>query len=194
MVSPRQVITSRSSRLTSPMIAAATSHLRQISKKRGTSVGATTAIMRSCDSLIKISSGLSEESRSGTLSRSTFIPPSPAADSSEVAQEMPAAPKSWIPVITPAANSSRVHSISSFSMNGSPTWTVGRSAELVEAPLGAGLPKVSDARIEAPPMPSPPVAAPYMITWLPAPVALARCRSSCRSTPTHSALTSGLPR
>ena len=44
-----------------------------------------------------------------------------------------------------------------------------------------------------PPMPSPPVAAPYKITWLPTPVALARCRSSCRSTPTQSALTSGLP-
>ena len=145
------------------MIAAATSHFRQISKNRTTSAGATTAIIRSCDSLIKISSGLSEESRSGTLSRSTLIPPSPAAESSEVAQEMPAAPKSWIPVITPAANSSRVHSIRSFSMNGSPTWTAGRLVRRPE-PVEGPSSNVSEARIEAPPMPSPPVAAPYMIT------------------------------
>ena len=81
------------------------------------------------------------------------MPPSPAAASSEVAQEMPAAPKSWMPVTTPAANSSRVHSMSSFSMNGSPTCTAGRLDGLSSS-------KVSDARIEAPPMPSPPVAAP----------------------------------
>ena len=39
-----------------------------------------------------------------------------------------------------------------------------------------------------------PVVAPYKITLLPAPVARARWRSSCRSTPTQSALTSGFPR
>ncbi len=81
------------------------------------------------------------------------MPPSPALASSEVAQEMPAAPRSWMPTMIPAANSSSVHSISSFSMNGSPTCTAGRFA-------GPSASNVSDARMEAPPMPSPPVAAP----------------------------------
>ena len=92
-----------------------------------------------------------------------------------------------MPATRPAAKISSVHSISSFSMNGSPTCTLGRLA-------GPSASKVSDARTETPPMPSPPVRAPYRITWLPTPDALARCRSSCRSTPTQSALTSGLPR
>jgi hypothetical protein len=154
-----------------------------------------TAIIRSWDSLIRISSGASVESRSGTLVSSTCMPPSPAAASSEVAQEMPAAPKSWMPRTMPEANSSSVHSMSSFSMNGSPTCTLGRLAgpAAPEAPSG-GASNSTEARIEAPPMPSPPVRAPYMMTRLPAPDALARCRSSCRSTPTHRALTSGLPR
>ena len=178
---------SRSSSVTSPTTVASTSHLRQIAMNASTSPGSTTAIMRSCDSLMRISSGLSEGSRSGTRSSSTCMPPSPAAASSEVAQEMPAAPKSWMPVTSPAAKSSSVHSMRSFSMNGSPTCTAGRFDGFVAS-------NVSLARIEAPPMPSPPVAAPYMITWLPAPVALATCRSSWRSTPTQRALTSGLPR
>src|SRR5204862_99237 len=54
--------------------------------------------------------------------------------------------------------------------------------------------KVSDARPLTPPMPSPPVRAPYRMTWLPLPVALARWRSSWRSTPIARALTSGLLR
>ena len=58
-----------------------------------------------------------------------------------------------MPLTSPAANSSRVHSMSSFSMNGSPTWTLGRLA-------GPVLSKVSLARMLTPPMPSPPVLAP----------------------------------
>ena len=131
MVSPCQSMISRSPSVTSPTTVACTSHLRQIARNASTSPGSTTAIIRSCDSLIRISSGLSVGSRSGTTSRSTCMPPSPAAASSEVAQEMPAAPKSWMPVISLAANSSSVHSISSFSMNGSPTWTAGRFDGLV---------------------------------------------------------------
>ena len=63
-----------------------------------------------------------------------------------------------MPATIPAANSSRVHSISSFSMNGSPTWTLGRLAgpELPSADWS----KVSLARTLTPPMPSPPVLAP----------------------------------
>lgn len=51
----------------------------------------------------------------------------------------------------------------------------------------------SDARIEAPPIPSPPVRAPKRTTLLPVPEAFARRMSSWRRTPTASALTSGLP-
>ncbi len=76
--------------------------------------------------------------------------------------------------------------MSSFSMNGSPTCTAGR---LVGPPAS----KVSDARIDAPPMPSPPVFAPYRTTRLPTPLALARWMSSWRRVPTQSALTSGFP-
>ena len=76
-----------------------------------------------------------------------------------------------MPVTMPAANSSSVHSMSSFSMNGSPTWTLGRFA-------GPSAANVSDASTLTPPMPSPPVRAPYSTTWLPTPVALARWRSS----------------
>ena len=92
-----------------------------------------------------------------------------------------------MPPTRSSANSSSVHSISSFSMNGSPTWTLGRFAGAASAS------NVSLASTETPPMPSPPVLAPYRMTWLPTPVAFARCSSSCRITPTQSALTSGLP-
>ena len=83
------------------------------------------------------------------------MPPSPADASSDVAQESPAPPRSWMPLTSPAANSSSVHSMSSFSMNGSPTWTLGR---LAGPPVAAS--KVSLARMLTPPMPSPPVLAP----------------------------------
>ncbi len=58
-----------------------------------------------------------------------------------------------MPATTPAANSSRVHSMRSFSMNGSPTWTLGRL-------VGPESVNVSEARTLTPPMPSPPVRAP----------------------------------
>ena len=50
-----------------------------------------------------------------------------------------------------------------------------------------------EASTETPPMPSPPVVAPYRMTRLPTPLAFARWMSSCFIVPTHSALTSGLP-
>ncbi len=76
--------------------------------------------------------------------------------------------------------------MSTFSANGSPTCTAGRLVGPVES-------NESEARMEAPPMPSPPVRAPNSTTWLPAPVALASLMSSWRITPTARALTSGLP-
>ena len=190
-VSPRQVMTSRPVSVTSPITAARTSHLAQTARNSSTRPGSTTAIMRSCDSLIKISGGPSDASRSGTSSSRTSMPPVPAAASSVVAHATPAAPRSWMPVTRPPAKSSRQHSTSSFSGNGSPTWTLGRLADAV--PSEAASPNVALASTEAPPTPSGPVVEPNRITLLPGPLAAATCRSPCRMTPTQSALTSGLP-
>ena len=119
----------------------------------------------------RISSAVSVGSRSSTSSSETCMPPSPLLASSDVAHEMPAAPRSWMPSTRSPANSSRQHSMSTFSANGSPTCTAGRL-------VGPPSLKVSEARMEAPPMPSPPVRAPNSTTLLPTPRAFARCRSS----------------
>ncbi len=156
--------------VTSPITVASTPQRSQTAMNCSTSAGSTTAIMRSCDSLIRISGGPSAGSRSGTTSRSTSIPVPPPAASSVVAHATPAAPRSWMPVTRPAAYSSRQHSISSFSMNGSPTCTLGR---LADSPP----PKVALASTEAPPMPSGPVREPNRITLLPVPRAAASLRS-----------------
>ena len=186
IVSPFQVITRRPVSVTSPITSAGTSHLSQIAMKASRFAGVTIAIIRSCDSLIRISSGTSEGSRSGTRFRSTCMPPVPLAASSVVAQETPAAPRSWMPTTTSAAYSSRQHSMSSFSMNGSPTCTAGRFASEPSS-------NVALASTLAPPMPSAPVAAPKSTTLLPGPGAMASLIWSLRSRPTQSALTSGLP-
>jgi hypothetical protein len=72
-------------------------------------------------------------------------------------------------------------------MNGSPTCTEGSFLREFSAS------KVSDASTDTPPMPSSPVRAPNRMILLPAPEANAKCRSSWRNTPTHIALTNGLP-
>ncbi len=76
-------------------------------------------------------------------------------------------------------------------MNGSPTWTLGRLAP--SPPTAEPPPNEALASTDAPPMPSGPVRDPNRMTWLPGPVAAASLRSAGRSTPTQSALTSGLP-
>ena len=81
--------------------------------------------------------------------------------------------------------------MSTFSMKGSPTWTEG--SFLRPAPEPSSPPKVSLASTDTPPIPSSPVRAPNRMILLPVPEAKARCRSSLRSTPTHNALTRGLP-
>ena len=144
------------------MTVASTSHFAQISRNASSLAGSTTAHMRSCDSLMRISSGASDESRSGTRSSQTVMPPSPSDASSEVAQDSPAPPRSWMPTTRSAANTSRQHSMSTFSMNGSPTCTAGRL-------VGCASSNVSEASTETPPMPSPPVAAPNSTTRLPVP-------------------------
>ena len=101
--SPCQVISSRPVPVTSPITVAWTSHLAQMAMKRSSPAGGTIAIIRSCDSLIRISAGPSEGSRSGTASRRTRMPTPPPAASSVVAQATPAAPRSWMPTTSPAA-------------------------------------------------------------------------------------------
>ena len=64
-------------------------------------------------------------SRCGTRSR-YISTPVPARDAiSKLEQVRPAAPMSWIPTTAPVFITSRQASCSSFSVNGSPTWTVG---------------------------------------------------------------------
>ncbi len=77
--------------------------------------------------------------------------------------------------------------MSTFSVNGSPTWTAG---SFLRPPLDS---KVSDASTDTPPIPSSPVRAPNRMILLPVPDANARCRSSVRMTPAHRALSRGLP-
>ena len=89
--------------MTSPMTVASTSHLSVIARNASSWPGSTTAIIRSWDSDMRISSGRSDASRSGTRSSSTAMPPSPLEASSLVAQDSPAPPRSWMPATTLAA-------------------------------------------------------------------------------------------
>ena len=76
--------------------------------------------------------------------------------------------------------------MSSFSANGSPTWTDGRLD-------GSSSVNVAEARTDAPPIPSRPVAEPNRTTRLPGPGALASVSRSSGSRPMAMTLTSGLP-
>ncbi len=69
-------------------------------------------------------------SRIGTLSSSTITPSPPLAAISNDDEVRPAAPMSWMATMASVAISSRQASSSSFSTNGSPTWTVGRFSSL----------------------------------------------------------------
>src|SRR5699024_2582599 len=77
----------RSSSVTSPITAISTSQRAAIASNSASFSGRTMAIMRSWDSLIRISPAFSEGSRSSTFSRSMRIPERPLAASSLVAQE-----------------------------------------------------------------------------------------------------------
>ncbi|CPU65564.1 Uncharacterised protein [Mycobacteroides abscessus] len=103
MRSPWWSIVRRPESLTSPMTAVSTSHLAVMARNSSSFSGATTAIMRSCDSDMRISPALSVGSRSRTSSSHTCMPPSPFEASSDVAHEIPAAPRSWMPSTTCAA-------------------------------------------------------------------------------------------
>ena len=91
-------------------------------------------------------------SRFGTRAMSISMPVPARPPISEVAQVSPAAPMSWMPTTAPVASTSRQASSSTFSMNGSPTCTVGRFSSLPS-------PNSAEAMV-APWMPSRPVLAP----------------------------------
>ena len=138
--------------------------------------------MRSCDSEIMISNGSMPSSRTGTRSRSSSSPTPPLEAISEVEEARPAAPRSCSDTSSSSSTSSSEHSISFFSVNGSPIWTLGRFESSPSS-------RSCEASTEAPPMPSRPVSAPNSTTRLPAPAALARCSDSASSRPTHIAFT-----
>ena len=81
--------------------------------------------------------------------------------------------------------SSRLASISSFSANGSPTWTLGRFE-------GSSSVNVADARTDAPPIPSRPVVEPKSTARLPGSRRRAQSQSRSSSRPMAITLTSGL--
>ena len=124
-------------------------------------------------------------SRVGTRARSISTPTPPFAAISADEDVRPAAPMSWIATMCPEAISSRLASSSSFSVNGSPTCTWGRRCSLSRV-------SSSEAN-DAPWMPSRPVRDPTTSSTLPTPCAAAVMRSCSRNSPTHMALTSGLP-
>ena len=91
-------------------------------------------------------------SRRGTLPMSISMPVPAREAHSAVEQVRPAAPMSWMPTTAPVLSTSRQASSSTFSMNGSPTCTVGRRSSLPS-------PNSAEAMV-APWMPSRPVLAP----------------------------------
>ena len=174
------------SSVTRPITATGRSQRSHTARTASQRPGSTIATIRSWDSLIITSNGSMPGSRRGIASRSTSMPVPPRSAVSHVAQVMPAAPRSWIETTRPFAISSRVASMSSFSANGSPTWTDGRLD-------GSWSPNVALASTDAPPMPSRPVAEPYRTTRLPGPSAEARVSIPSSSRPIAMTLTSGLP-
>ncbi len=110
------------------------------------------------------------------------IPTSPFDAISPAEEVRPAAPRSWSETSSPRSSSSRQHSSSFDSSNGSPIWTLGR---LLSSPASSS----AEARTEAPPMPSRPVDAPMITSRFPGPAAAERIISSVLARPTHIALT-----
>ena len=137
--------------------------------------------MRSCDSDSISSYGVIPVSRIGTFERSSSIPTPPREHISNVEDVNPAAPMSWMATTASPWRTSRTASRTSFSANGSPTWTVGRRWDFASS-------KTSDA-IDAPWIPSRPVFEPAYRTGFPGPAAFARKMRSWRTSPTAIAFT-----
>ncbi len=174
------------SSVTRPMTATGSPQRSQTSRTSSQRSGRTAAHIRSWLSEIMTSKGSISGSRRGMASRSTRMPVPARSAVSDVAQVIPPAPRSWRPSTRPRSISSRLASMSSFSANGSPTWTLGRLE-------GSSSVKVALARTEAPPIPSRPVVEPNRTTRLPGPGAAASVRSRSSISPMAITLTSGLP-
>jgi hypothetical protein len=84
-------------------------------------------------------------SRTGTCRGRARCPRSPLAPISTAEQVRPAAPMSWMAMTAPDAISSRQASSRHFSVNGSPTCTVGRFSSMVVVELGRGHGRAADA-------------------------------------------------
>ena len=168
--------------MTVPIVVAGTSQRSHTPISSETRSGSTTHSIRSCDSEIMISNGSMPGSRSGTRETSMSSPTSPLLAISEADDVRPAAPRSWSEVSSPRSSSSRQHSSSFFSENGSPIWTDGRFAS-------SPSPSSALASTDAPPIPSRPVSAPSRISTLPGPAAALRVSRSCGAIPRHIALT-----
>ncbi len=168
--------------MTSPIAVALTSHFAHTASTSSTRSGSTTHSMRSCDSEIMISNGSMSASRSGTRRTSRSIPTPPLAAISDDDEVSPAAPRSCRATSSDRSSSSREHSSSLLSSNGSPICTVGRLAE-------SSSPSSADASTDAPPIPSRPVRAPNSTTTFPTPAAALLISFDVSISPTHIALT-----
>ena len=161
---PRRRRSTRSRResVTSPIAVERTSQRSQTSCSSASLSGSTTHSIRSWDSEIMISNGSMSSSRSGTFDTSMSRPTSPLEAISDEEDDSPAAPRSWSDASVPRSSSSRQHSSSFFSSNGSPICTEGR----LEASSSSSS---AEASTDAPPMPSRPVRAPISTSRLPTP-------------------------
>ena len=171
---------SRRASVTEPIGVARTSQRAHTASTLSRRSGSTTHSIRSWDSETITSKGSMPGSRRGTRSTSMSIPTRPLEAISDEEDDSPAAPRSWSDSSRPRSRSSRQHSSSFFSSNGSPIWTLGR--------LASSSPSSALASTEAPPMPSRPVSAPRRTTRLPTPAAALLVRRSRGATPRHMAL------
>ena len=170
--------------VTTPTGVASTPHFRQMESTSSRSSSEQIANIRSWDSDIIISMGSMPGSLSGTFEMSTSIPHPPRSAVSQVAQVSPAPPKSWSPSRRSFSNISRHTSIRSFSVNGSPTWTLGRFCSEFSS-------NSWEARTLTPPMPSLPVPEPMRTPTLPGSEACPLMSRSTGITPRHITFTSG---
>ena len=168
--------------VTSPMAVARTSQRPHTSSSSESLPGSTTQSIRSWDSETMISKGSMSSSRSGTRDTSRSSPTWPLDAISEDDELNPAAPRSCSERNVPRSRSSRQHSRSFFSSNGSPICTDGR----LDASSSSSS---ADASTDAPPMPSRPVRAPMSTSRLPTPAAALRMSRSPRAMPRHMAFT-----
>ena len=133
--SPFSRITMRPVSVRQPITEKSNSHLLKMSWAIFSCPVLKIISIRSWLSLKRNSYGVMPVSRAGTLSRFSSTPKPPLEAISNDDEVSPAAPMSWIAMMLLVAISSKHASIRSFSVNGSPTCTVGRfpSASLLNS-------------------------------------------------------------